>query len=192
MDFNGSLTELPDIFQGNVIDLKITIVDPTGSVTSAKFTKVNLGSYGLRASIGVTPTGTAGGPAPLALQNVFVWDSADYSFSASLDCTTTAIDGAIAGAASVGAFFEVNLTLAGNRITIFQEPITLKAIVDEATSTSPNPTETYLTKAESLATFAKFVNDNGRTLILKSPGGIYGREIGINDDGSLIDDIITL
>lgn len=192
VEFSGSVTKIPDIFQGNVIDLKITVVDPTGSVSGAVFSKVDLGSYGLRVAVGATPTGTSGGPTPLALQNSFTWDSVDKSFSGSLECNTTAIDSHIGSAASAAAYWEVNLTLAGNRITILQEAFTLKAVVDEATSTAPTPTDTYLTKAECLALFAKFINDAGQTIVVKSPGAIYGRELGVADDGSAIDNIITL
>lgn len=190
VEYSGSVSKVPDVFQGNVLDLKITVVDPSGSLGG--FSKVDLGSYGLRVAIGATPTGTSGGPTPLALQNTFTWDSADKSFSGSLECNTTAIDTFIGTAASATAYFEVNLTLAGNRITILQETFTLKAVVDEATSTAPTPTDVYLTKAECLALFAKFVNDAGATIVLKSPGAIYGRELGIGDDGAPVDNIITL
>lgn len=192
VDYSGSVTRIPDIFQGNVIDFKVTIVDPTGSVSGAVWSKADMGSYGLRMAIGATPTGTSGGPTPLALQNSFTWDPVDKSFSGSLECNTSAIDSHIGSAASAPAYFEINLTLAGNRITILQETFTLKAVVDEATSTAPTPTDVYLTKAECLALFAKFVNGAGDTIIVKSPGAIYGRELGIGDDGAPVDNIITL
>lgn len=190
--FNGSIEAIPSIFQGNVIDIKVAVVDPTGSLAGAAYSKVNLGSYGLRVSIGATPTGTSGGPTPLALQNTFTWDSVDNSFSGSLACNTSAIDSHIGSAASQTAYFEVNLTLSGDRTTILQETFTLKAVVDEATTTAPTPTDSYLTSAEVLALFVRKVGANGDVIVLKSPSGIYGRELGVADDGSAIDNIITL
>lgn len=192
VNYNGSITTIPPVFQGNVIDLKITVVDPTGSLSGAAYSKVALGSYGLRASIGATPTGTSGGPTPLALQNTFTWDSLDNSFSGSLECNTAAIDSHIGSAASAAAYFEVNLTISGTRITILQEVFTLKAVVDEATSTAPTPTDTYLTGADSLALFVKKVGNNGEVIVLKSPGGIYGLELGVSDTGEMISNVITL
>jgi hypothetical protein len=109
-----------------------------------------------------------------------------------LECNTAAIDSHIGSAASAGAYFEINLTLSGNRITILQEQFTLKAVVDEATSTTPTPTDSYLTTAESRATFQPRVGANGDVLTLKSPSGIYGLEIGVSDTGEMIANVITL
>lgn len=192
VDYNGSVVSLPALFQGNVVDLKIAILDPTGSKTGARYSLVNAGSYGLRVSVGATPTGTAGGPTPLALQNSFTWNASDSTFSGSLELNTAAIDSHIGTAASAVAYFEVNLTLAGNRTTVLQEAITLRAVVDEATTTAPTPTESYFTNNESLALFVKKVGNAGEVIVLKSPNGVYGREIGVADDGSAIDNIITL
>lgn len=192
VSFNGSITAIPAVFQGNVIDLKITVVDPTGSLSGAPYSKVALGSYGVRVAIGATPTGSSGGPTPLALQNTFTWDAVDSSFSGSLECNTAAIDSHIGAAASATAFFEVNLTLSGNRITILQEAFTLKAVVDEATSTVPTPTDSYLTAAESRATFQPRVGANGDVIVLKSPNGVYGLEIGVSNTGEMTTNVITL
>lgn len=183
VNFGGSIVAIPSIFQGNVIDLKITVVDPTGLLNPA-YSKVALGSYGLRVSVGATPTGTSGGPTPLALQTSFTWDAADSSFSGSIACNTVAIDGHIGSGAQATAYFEVNLTLAGNRTTILQETFNLKAVVDEASSTSPTPTDSYMTTAESLATFARFSNSAGAVILLVSPDGTRAVELGCNNDGT--------
>jgi hypothetical protein len=193
VQYNGSIVSIPPIFQGNVVDVKVTVVDPTGALGGgAAYTKVNLGSYGLRVSIGATPTGTSGGPTPLALQNVFTWDSVDSSFSGSLEVNTAAVNSHIGTAAQATAYFEVNLTLNGERITVLQEQFTLKAVVDEATTTAPTPTDSYMTTAESVATFAKFVNTPGAVIVLVSPDGTKGVELGCGDDGAFFANEITL
>jgi len=128
----------------------------------------------------------------LALQDTFSYDSSSHWFTGTLDLNTAGVNSHIGANSSATAYFEVNLTLAGNRTTILQTTFLLKAVVDELTATVPTPTDQYLTKAEMLSTFARLVGANGQTIILKSPGGIYGRELGVNDDGTAIDNIITL
>lgn len=191
VNFNGSASSIPGLFQGNTQDFEITFVDPPTSLQGS-YTKADVGTDGLRVAIGQTPTGTAGGPTPLAIQTSWTWSSSNKNFSASIALNTTDIDSYIGTAASKSAYFEVNLTTGGNRITILQTQFTLFAVVDEQTSTTPATGDRYLTAAESIAAFVKFINDNGATIVLKSPGGIYGREIGVADDGSAIDNIITL
>ncbi len=191
VSYQGSLSSLPALFQSNSPTLRVYFVDPSGNLASP-FTLVDLSAYGLRVSIGATPTGTSGGPTPLTLQDTFSWNAAGKYFTADLNLAVVAIDTFIGTAASNSAFFEVNLTLAGNRDTILQIPCTLKAVVDELTSTSPTPTDQYMTKAESVATFQKKVGDLGQRLVLRSPSGVYGVELGCDDDGSFIANVITL
>jgi hypothetical protein len=191
VSFNGSPTSIPALFQGNTQDFEITFVDPPTGLQGS-YTKVDLGTDGLRVAIGDTPTGTPGGPTPLAIQTTWTWDSANKNFTASIALNTAAIDSFLGTAASKQAYFEVNVTTAGNRITTLQTTFPLDAVVDEQTSTAPTPTDQYLTKAEQLAAFVQYISANGKTIVLKSPSGIYGRELGVADDGSPIDNIITL
>ena len=189
--FNGSITSIPPLFQSNVQTVRVAVVDPTGLFNPA-YQLVDLAGYGLRASVGDTPTGSSGGPTPLALQDTFVWDSDGKFFEADLALNTVAIDSFIGALASKGAYFELNLTKDGNRETILQTNITLKAVVDELLSVAPTPTDQFLTKAECLALFAKLVNNLGTRITLRSQNGIYGRELGVNNDGSALDDLINL
>lgn len=189
--FNGSVPALPTLFQSNTQDFEITVVDPPADFSSAS-SKVDLGTSGLRVSIGETPTGTAGGPTPLALQTTWTWDPTNKHFTGSLALNTAGIDSFLGTLASKPAYFEVNLTTGGNRITLLQIGVTIKAVVDELSGTVPTPTDQYLTKAEMIAMFLKFINDAGHTVVFKSPNAVYGRELGVNDDGSAKDDIITL
>lgn len=187
----GSITQIPPIFQSNTVTVRVTVVDPTGSLT-APYTTVDLTGYGCRVSVGATPTGDSGGPAPLALQDTNPWVPAGKYFQGDLALNTVAVDSYIGTTASKSAFFEINLTNGGTRETILQVTFTLAAVVDELTSTTPTPTDQFLTKAECLALFQKLIGDAGQRLVLKSLNGVYGREIGVNDDGSAMDNIIVL
>ncbi len=191
VNFNGTPTNLPPLFEGNVQDLQLTIVDPPTGLQGT-YSKVDLGTDAMRVSIGDTPTGTASGPTPLALQTTFAWDSSLKNFTGTLDLTSASINSFIGALASKQAYFEVNLVSSGNRITILQITFPLMAVVDETATTSPAPADQYLTKSDIQAGFVPYIGINGKTIVLKSPSGIYGRELGVADDGSPIDNIITL
>lgn len=187
--YNGSSTSIPDQYQSNVQDLIIQIVDETGSLKTP-YTVIDMSDYGLRVSVGNTPTGDSGGPTPLTLQDTFPWDSANKWFVASLPFNVAAVDMFIGSLPSKAAFFEVNTTLAGVRNTLLQTNVLLRAVVDEGTTTAPTPTDSYLTKAESLATFPKKKGDPGQTQVFVSPSGAWGLEIGIDDTGTPFQNII--
>lgn len=194
--YPGTAAAIPALFQSNVVDFEISQVDaPSISIGSPTF--IDLSSFGLRVSVGDTPTGASGGPTPLALQTSWTWVAGTYAaggsrFVGSLALNTASVDTFLGSLASKVAYFEVNLTLAGNRITIYQGTFTIFAVVDEGTSTVPTPTDSYMTKNENLATFLKKTESNGARVVLPSPNGVYAREFGCNDDGSPLDNIITL
>lgn len=189
VSYLGSVPSLPALFQSNQKSLKVQVVDPTGN-PMIPYSLVDLNGYGLRASVGDTPTGAAGGPAPLTLQDGFIWNPGSKAFFGDLLLNTAAIDAFLGNSASRQAYFELNLTIAGTRVTILQTQFALKAVVDELASVAPNQVDQFLTKAECVALFAKLVGDLGQRIVLRSANGLWGRELGCNDDGSAADNII--
>lgn len=192
VSLNGSVTQMPDLFQSNTVSLRVQGVNPTGILfapgnPNGAYTVVDLAGFGLRASVGQQPTGSSGGPSPLALQDTFNWDATNKWFYADLALNTTDVDNYIGSLPLKQAWFELNLTNAGNRTTILQVNFNIKAVVDELTSTVPTPTNQYLTKAEILALLASKLDR-----LIKSPSGTYGRELGVADDGTPTDSIDKL
>jgi len=187
----GSVAALPKLFQGNTRFLEITVVDPAGTLGSGTFSKVDLSASSLRVSIGSTPTGTAGGPSPLALQTAFTWDAFESKFTGSLALNVDAINDHIGAAAAQQAVFEINIVDAGDRITILQEIITLVAVVDEATDTAPTPADSYLTSIESDARYVLKQFSAGDAIVFVSPDGTKRGLVYWGDDGSFHADSIT-
>lgn len=183
----GFASNLPDQFQSNEVDLEIEVCDPAGFTSAPN--PLDMAAFGMRVSVGDTPTGAAGGPTPLAL-GILTWNAAGASppsrFVGTLALNTGAIDTFIGSAPSKTAYFEINLTILGTRKTIFQSTFTIKAVVDEGTSTVPTPTDSYMTKNEILQTFVKKVMTAGETIQATSPDGTsYGIEFAVSDDGSV-------
>ena len=168
VDIGGTPTAIPPLFQSNVTQIEVCVVSPPEFINSA-YTKLDMSAFGLRIAVGDTPTGTAGGPTPMALQDTFTWDATHRVFTGQLALNTAAVDSYLGALASRQAYFEINLTSGGGRETIFQSTFTLKAILDEIGSVAPGPEDQYLTAAEIEALYAlaapanasyKFVNGN--------------------------------
>jgi len=192
VDFEGTAVSIPALFQGDTQPFEISILDPTGQLQNP-YAKVDVGSLTLRVSVGQTPTGTAGGPTPLALQTTWTWDSTNQQFEGEIALNTAGITSFIGTASERTAYFEVKLDDGGELDTVLQLQFTLKAVVDENATEAPALTETFLTFAQSDARYVKFANNtNGATIRLRSPNGTYELELGCNDDGSVKMDVITL
>ncbi len=190
VNYNGGVLRVPDLFQGNVRDFQIQFVDPTGSLNSP-YVAVDMAAFGLRLAIGDTPTGTTGSPTPLTFQDTWTWDATNKWFTASVNLNVAAVNTFIGTASGKTAYFELTATGAAWQ-TILQQTFTLRAVVDDTGATLPAPADSYYTKNETEARFQKKVGDAGQRLVLVSANGLYGRELGVNDDGTAYDGLITL
>lgn len=191
VDLNGTPTALPALFQYNVKPMQIQVVDPTGLFNSP-YSAIDLSSYSLRVGLWPTPTGSAGGPSSLAIQTTWTWSAANKYFTGSLDLAAAAIESYIGTSSEKTAYFEVTLSQSGNRITLYQGTVTLKAVGDEGTTTAPGAADTYLTRAETQAGFVPRVMENGGVIIIPDANGVYALELGCNTDGSMRANIVTL
>lgn len=199
---NGTPTALPPQFQTNTANLQIFCVVPSqtslpiGTGTSIAYLVQNMAAFGLRAAVGATPEGESApggspGPAPIALQTIFNWDAVSQSFLGTLSLNSVAVDDFIGEASQQTAFFELNLTIAGTRITILQTAFLLKANVDQtAGGAAPTPTNDFYTKEDSDNRYVKKVGLAGETFILTSPDGTKQLEIGVDNNGELSTNLV--
>ena len=188
----GSVAALPPLFQGNSVDLEVTILDPSGLITS-DYSRVDFTGKTLRVAVGQTPTGTPGGPAVLAIQTSFTYDSAANAlrYSGNLALNTAAIDAFLGAAASATAYFEVNVVDSGNRSTILQATFNLMAVVDEAATTVPSPVDSYYTAAETDSRYVRKEFAAGDVILMTSADGTKKGLVYWGDDGSFHADPVT-
>lgn len=184
----GTPTALNGFFQDNTKSLRIQCVNPSQTssspqVTAQSFTTLDMSGFGMRVAVGDTPAGITG-PTPLALVTL-TYDNVSQSFIGQLPLNTTGIDTFLGAAAAKTAYFEVNLTINGTRITVLQATFTLFAVVDELTGTVPTPTDKYLTALETVAQFVPRKGAAGQTFVLVSPDGTKSLEIGVDNNGQL-------
>jgi len=195
VSYSGTPSSLPDLFQSNIISLQVQIVDPAATATfpqvsSTQYTVVDGSAFGMRAAVGDSPHGTAG-DTPAALQDTMVWDAPSQSFKGDLALNTTGIDSLLGSGAVKTAYFELNLTLLGTRITILQTTFNLKAVVDELNNNVPTPTNQYLTSAEITSQFMPQKGAPGQTFILVSPDGTKSYEFGVDNNGNTFSRLLS-
>ena len=190
--YNGSATAFPPQAQRTIADFEITFVDPPQSTAQqGAFTKVDMSAFSLHMLIGAAPKGD-GSVASVTSLTAWTWDAANLKFTGSVPFNVSGVDTLIGATGSIQAYFEINTSQAGALIPVLSGTFALNALLDGVASSNPSPVASYLTTNDSKALFTLRVGEPGFRLRLTSPGSIYGRELGVADDGSAIDNIITL
>lgn len=184
----GTPTAIGDLFQADLLSLEIQFVDETGNF-NAPYSVVNMNGLSLRVSVGSTPTGTAGGPPPLALQTSFTWDNTRKLFTGDLALNTSGIDGLIGAQPQATAYFEIKLASGTDRLTLLQSTFTVRAVVDEGSSTVPTPTDQYPTKNEADARY--LLQSANTALYLTNPTTGKTMIVYLGDDNSFKAELIN-
>jgi hypothetical protein len=188
--------------QYSALTFKVFLVKPTGATISPPyFSQVDNAGMGLKCYVGPRP----GVEAILAEQTVFALvpgpdvDGRVNYFSGILNLNDTRLNAALP-ADTLSTFLEFHLNRGDGLgfVPVAQTPITIESSVHDpgAAITPATPTEINLFRAEmtawALSMFVAWRNDliaanAGRNLVLSSPSALRGRELGVSDDGSPID-----
>lgn len=185
-------------YQGALLPLRVFPVSRTANLRLAPYyAKLPIDAMLLRVLVGPR----AGTTSILAAQ--YTWtqqltadaDGKSGYFYGDLDLNTSAMNTAIGTAETYSTFIEFQLSRNGGTWTpVFQTTLSITATVLDPTGavSVPTPAPTYLTADQCFAVFALWNNtlrpsNAGRTIILTSPDGTKSREIGVGNDGALID-----
>lgn len=171
--FNGSVAAIPLLGQGNVRDLKIQFVDPSGSIGlngQNPWTVANMAAYSLAAYVSAQPLGV-GGPAPVASNLGLAYDATNNWFTGTLDLTPAGVTTLIGANPSVPAFLEFDVSYSGNTVLTVLQSITIFAVENKTGSSNPVPAASYPTTNQANATYVPFVGAPGVGFILTSPAG---------------------
>lgn len=193
---NKQIITLPAMVQGETINLLVYFLAPVGLQVSSPFSYLDFSGGTLKVGIcggNGLPTGTANDPTPTVIAFQDTFSEIPNGFSGELTLNTAAVATFIGTLSERASTLEVELTpAAGDPVKYLQIPVILKAAVIESGSTVPTPTASYMTRNESLAAFVKQIGLPGETVQFTSPNGIYGRILGVRDDGTRQDDVIEL
>lgn len=175
--------------QGETVAVQLYFMDSTGGTLSSPF-PAYWAPAGMTIKLGIcegAPTGVT--DVLLAFQDT--WTPITNGWSGSLNCNTTEIANALAAASSVACTIEIEVTESGGSpVKLVQDACTITAAVIDDGSTTPAPVSEYPTRNEALATFVRFINTAGSSIILVSPDGTKAVELKCGNDGSLIPAVI--
>lgn len=175
----------PLLRQGETVAFQLYFLDSTGATPGnpypAFFTPA-----GLTIKMGVCATTTLGtGKTVIAFQDT--WTPISNGYAGNLDCATVDFGTALATVASLAGTLEIEYTESGGSpVKPIITPCQLQAAVIQPTSTIPTPTPSYPTRNEANATYARFINLAGASIILVSPDGLSAIECKCGNDGSFI------
>lgn len=176
-DVDASNFVIPPITAGDSLPLKVLPLIRAGKSNGRPlFSKLT--GFTLGVSIGVR------GASPDCYQNT--WSTDGDFLSGSLDCNQAAFTTHVTAGTPV--YFGIKV----NDREVFQQLLTARLPTIAVGASVPAPVDDYRTKAEADQLYAKKDGANGDTIFLRSPGGIYGVILGVNDDGTLRSDIVTL
>lgn len=188
-DRNGGVFSLPAFNKYETVPLEIVIVESDLTTTGLpKYRRMDISALSLSVAINQTFDSAS----PLAYQPTFSKDEEQNVFSAELALNTAAMNTYLGSSDSKSAYFEVEVQEGVCRSKIFTAVITLQNAVTQVTATTPTPVDEYLTKAQTVAQFMPRIGEAAGQLTFTSPGNIYQRIIGVEDDGSPIDQIVPV
>ena len=171
------------IYQASQLSLRWYPIRPDG-----QFSYVRIPVTGLTLDIAIGER--AGAEVIKARQNVWTAHADGYLY-ATLNLNTTDLNNAITGD-TFTTYLEIQMTESGNARPTFQEQITIQSVVigPAGASALPAAASQFLTREQCLQMFVKWTeNLAGNAIELASPDGTRFRLIGVNNDGSAMDEL---
>lgn len=171
------------IYQASQVSFRWYPVKKTGQLT---YVQVPITGLTLDIAIGAR----AGAEAILARQNVWTAHSDGYLY-ATLNLNTTDLNTAIASSDAYSTYLEISMTENGNARPVYQESISITSVVigPAGSSALPAAAVQFYTKEQTDRIFVKWLeNIAGGVIELTSPDGTKFRLMGVNNDGSAMDE----
>lgn len=189
----SDISSSPDVvdalwfYRYEVVPFEVVIVEPDAAGSINTFTRVDITDLSMTMAI----SDTLNDSTPLVVQSSWTKNTANNTFTGNLDCNTGLMNTFIGSNASQNAYFEIEiLDSTGARSKIITEVCLVKLGVLTTTTTSPDPSKTYLELDQAKGLFLGRVLGDGETITFKN--GIYRRVIGVNPDGSSQDDFYSI
>lgn len=190
--YPGYVAVLPAFYQGNVKDILVIGLNPSGLVTTAAYSQANLVGYTMEITISATPNGAGTQVIYMTTISLAATQAAGLSgsytiFTGSLDFTQSNLATAMATMPSIQATIEFEIIGAGGfRQTIYQDTITIFAPANNGAVVVPQPPVNYFTAAQSDARYFQLDSENpGGGFTLLSPDGTKHMFISLSNNGTL-------
>jgi hypothetical protein len=180
----GYISQIPAFFLGNVKDIAVIALQPTGIDTGAAFNQINLAGYAMEVTISATPAGDGSQVVYMAPVTLASNGLAATIFTGQLDFTQFNLSNAMGSASQISATIEFEIVLGGVRQTIFQTAITIFAPADNGAVVNPSPATNYYTAAQANATFVPFNIPPGVGIQFNSQDNTQHKILFLQNDGT--------
>ena len=181
---------LPTFFQGDVVPISVTLLEPkTGGGIADPFSIVT-DSYTVK--IGLTTPHATSGSETVHTNSNLTQNGTTNEHEGTLLLNATGVTTLLGSGTSATAQLEIEArTGSGTYSTELMREVTIKA--DGLKSSTPVnlATETYPTTAEATATFAAKIGSAGDSITLVSPDGAKGIILYCTNDGEFKSDNVT-
>ena len=176
---------LPRFYRGDVLPLKIFLLERTGSIRTP-FTRVTDAT--LTVTAGIVPPAA---PTSSILAQASLTFLTDH-WEGTLDLGTAEIVTLLGSATEAGTTFEVEVAAGtGERSTEYQAAVTVRADGFQSGTPAPVAGVTYPTHAEVSAGYVKKVGAAGEGITLTSPDGTKQAILWLTNDGEFRADPVT-
>lgn len=184
---SGDVVDTLSFLQYENIPFEVVIVepDPDGGVND--FNRVDITDLSMKMAVNDTYDDAT----PLAEQASWTKSTANNTFTGALNLNTGSMNTFIGSNNSQNAIFEVEiLDSTGARSKIITETCLVKRGVLQTTTTSPDPAKVFLELDQAKGLFLPRVLGDQETITFRN--GVYRRVIGVNADGSGLDDFYQI
>ena len=186
-----TIISFPTLIQGETVTIQAFFLDPTGGTYATPFSYVGLSGATMKLGI-IAGNPTSGTDTTIAYQDT--WTAISGGFQGSLALNTVGVSNAFtATGQTIACSVEIEVTeQGGTPVKYYQGVNTIKAAIIDSQSSVPVPTASYPTRNEVNAGWLKKVETAGVVWRSLSPNGSWARDLGVNNDGSALDNIIQL
>ncbi len=181
---------LPTFFQGDVVPISVTLLEPkTGGGIADPFSIVT-DSYTVK--IGLTTPHATSGSETVHTNSNLTQNGTTNEHEGTLLLNATGVTTLLGSGTSATAQLEIEArTGSGTYSTELMREVTIKADGLKSSTPVDLATETYPTTAEATATFAAKIGSAGDSITLVSPDGAKGIILYCTNDGEFKSDNVT-
>lgn len=188
--YGGSVSSWPQLFQGDVRDIQIGVLQPSGNQTNP-YTVPNLNGYTMYVTMTAIPNGAGNqkiyvGPVALTWNASAVVNGAvTGAFTGTLNFTGSNLATDMAAVSSLVVTVEINISLGGTPQGLYQNTITIYAPANANGVVVPQPPTNYMTATQTLqACVPQNGGSNGQGFIMLAPNG-NKYFVSVDNDGTL-------
>ena len=187
---SGSIFTPPPFYQGDILPVQVQILTPNSAGGANSYTFPDISNTSIEATMGAQPVGNVA-DAPFMTQYAWTKNIANGIFTANFDFTSASVDAFVGSAPNRQAWLQFTILEGASKQTIWGGLVQINATaIKNVAPGAPPPGQINLTLQDALQRFPQFKRLAGQQDTWLSPDGTRQRIIGVNNDGTGLDDLV--